>query len=211
MPLKKAMIYVQRGTKKNKTDKIEVMFNPNQYTVDLQNTYTFQSSPGISVPIAQFSSGGAETLDVELFFDTYEKRTDVRKYTKKITSLMNVEKDLHTPPLCRFVWGSLDFQGVMMSVNQSFTMFLDSGIPVRATLKVKFKQSASVEEQLKDTPRQSADRTKRRTLHQGEELWMIADDEYDDPGKWREIAEANQIDNPRSVKPGTELTVPRLE
>jgi nucleoid-associated protein YgaU len=39
----------------------------------------------------------------------------------------------------------------------------------------------------------------------------MAHKEYSDPGQWRVIAEANDIDNPRLVEPGTELTLPPLE
>lgn len=90
-------------------------------------------------------------------------------------------------------------------------MFLDSGIPVRATMNLTFRSWQTKKEQLQNIPRQSADRTKHATLKQGEQLWMLADREYEDPGKWREIAEANGIDNPRRLQAGQKIIVPRLE
>jgi len=89
-------------------------------------------------------------------------------------------------------------------------MFLESGVPVRAKLNVTFREVQSVEEQYKRIPRQSADRTKQRTIRQGEQLWHIAAEEYEDPGLWREIARANGIEDPRRVEPGTVLKIPRL-
>jgi nucleoid-associated protein YgaU len=89
-------------------------------------------------------------------------------------------------------------------------MFLDSGIPVRATLNVSFKAVQSIQDQFKQIPRQSADRTKQRTIRQGEQLWQIAAEEYEDPGLWREIARANSIGDPKRLEPGSVIKIPRL-
>lgn len=208
MPLKKAMIIVDRGNKH--TERIDVLFNPTEYTLENSNEYSWDKIPGLSQPIAYFISGEVPTLTMDLFFDTYEKGTDVRKHTQKISKLLDVDKDLHAPPMCKFVWGSLQFKGVITKVTQKFTMFLDSGIPVRASLSVTFKAVASVKEQYQNIPRQSADRTKQKTVKQGDQLWRIAAEEYEDPGLWREIARANRIDDPTRVEPGTVLKIPRL-
>ncbi|MCD1260492.1 peptidoglycan-binding protein [Paenibacillus athensensis] len=208
MALKKAMIIIDKG---NSKENVEVLFNPAQYVLDASNTYKFEPVPGLSMPIGQFVSGGSTTLSMDLFFDTYEKGTDVRTYTKKISGLLDIEKELHAPPVCRFVWGSLDFKGVVEKVNQTFSMFLDTGVPVRAKLNVTFKSWYSKEEQLKGIPRHSADRTKQKMLNQGDQLWLIAAQEYEDPSKWREIARANGIDNPLKMQTGRRISVPRLD
>ena len=208
MALKKAKIIVSRGTAE---EQLEVLFNPNEYALESANNFAWQTIPGLQTPIAQFISGEATTLSMELFFDSYETGTDVRLQTSKISKLLDVDKDLHAPPSCRFVWGSLDFKGVVERVSQKFTMFMDSGLPVRATLSVSFKALQSMQEQYQDTPRQSADRTKMKMLRQGDQLWMIAAEEYENPGEWRAIAEANGIDNPRLVATGRKIIVPRLD
>ncbi|MGO4272138.1 peptidoglycan-binding protein [Paenibacillus sp. TAF58] len=208
MALKKAMIIVHKGSK---TENVQVMFNPGDYKLDTNNSYSWKTVPGLSMPIAQFVSGGTTTLTMDIYFDTYEKGTDVRLLTKKISGLLDVEKEIHAPPLCRFVWGSLDFKGVVVGVNQHFTMFLETGVPVRAKLSVTFKSTLSKKDQLKQIPRHSADRTKLRMLNQGEQLWMLAATEYEDPTLWREIARANQIDNPMKVATGRRISVPRLD
>jgi hypothetical protein len=208
MALKKAKILVNKGSIK---EQIDVMFNPTEYDYNLSNKYSWKVVPGLSMPIGQFVSGETSTMSMEFFFDTYEQGTDVRIHTKKISELLNVDKDLHAPPVCRFVWGSIDFKGVVVSVKQKFTMFLDSGTPVRAKLNVTFNSWQTKTEQLKGIPRQSADRTKQKMLKQGEQLWLMASAEYENPGLWREIAHANGIDNPLKLEPGRRITVPRLE
>lgn len=206
MALKKASIIVN-----GKDETIEVLFNPNEYVIEKGNQFTWEKIPGLSAPVAQFISGEAMTLTMDLFFDTYEDQKDVRDYTSKITKLLDVDKDLHAPPVCRFVWGSLDFKGVIEKVGLKFTMFLSSGIPVRATVNVTFRAVMSMTEQFQAIPRQSSDRTKQKTIKQGEHLWIIASQEYEEPGFWREIAKANGIDNPRIMETGKQVIIPPLE
>ncbi len=208
--LKKALIEVLDGRGSKKSE-IPVLFNPSEYSLDRGNQFQNVASPGLSAPITQFINGNAETLTMELFFDTYEKQTDVRDYTDKIDKLLNIDKDLHAPPVCKFVWGSLQFKAVLEKVTKKFSMFLSDGTPVRAKLNVSFKEYKTYSELIKNPPRQSSDRTKRRILKEGETLWSLAAMEYHDPGEWRHIAKANGITNPRTVPPGTEITIPPLE
>ena len=108
MALKKAMIIVHKGSK---TENVQVMFNPGEYTLDTNNSYSWKTVPGLSMPIAQFVSGGTTTLSMDFYFDTYEKGTDVRLLTKKISGLSGCrEGDPCTAalPVCLGVSG---FQG----------------------------------------------------------------------------------------------------
>ncbi|CAG7640778.1 LysM peptidoglycan-binding domain-containing protein [Paenibacillus allorhizosphaerae] len=215
--MEKAKIFIDKSGQGNFTEHMQVLFNPTEYSIEASNKYTWQTIPGLTMPIGQFKSGNTSTLSMELFFDTYEvfngqarKPEDVRTYTSKITSLLEVESDLHAPPVCKFVWGSLEFVGIIEKVSQKYTMFLESGIPVRAKLSVTFKSWKSKKDQVKKNPQHSADRTKHQMLNQGEQLWMIAAQQYDDPAQWREIAKANGIDNPRILPAGSRIVVPRL-
>ncbi|HWR60826.1 MAG TPA: LysM peptidoglycan-binding domain-containing protein [Clostridia bacterium] len=208
MPLKKAMIIAERA---NTTDKIEVLFNPNQYAIEKSNVFSWKTVPGLSSPIGQFISGESSILSMELYFNTYEKKEDVRKYTARVMKLMEIDRELHAPPVCRFVWGSLDFKGYIEKVVQRFTMFLDSGIPVRATLNVSFHSYQDIDEQTQDSSLNSMNSIKQRILKQGENLWAIAEQEYGDSGLWRKVADANGIDDPLKLEAGRSLVIPPLE
>lgn len=207
---KKAHIIVLNLQGKKK-DVIPVCFNPADYSLDKSNQYQDTSIPGLQSPVIQFVSGGAQTLTLELFFDTYEKQKDVREYTKKIDALVNIDPDIHAPPVCKFVWGGLEFKAVVEKVTKKFTMFLSDGIPVRATINLTFKEYKTVEEQLQEIKKQSSDRTKLWTVREGDSLWSIAAVEYGNQGEWRHIAKTNEIVNPRILPPGTLLEIPPLE
>lgn len=211
MALNKAFIQPLDEKDDNKGSPIEVMFNPAEYSIDKSNQ--FQSTPilGLSTPLTQFVSGNAETLTMDLFFDTYEKRESVAAYTDKLMSLIAIEEHLHAPPRCRFIWGRFNFKATVEKIIRKFTMFLEDGTPVRATLSITFKEYKTFSDQIGNPPRSSADRTKRRIFTEGDSLWLMAYREYGDPRKWRRIAEANNIDNPRIVETGRELKLPPFD
>ena len=223
MPLVKAFL-----TRKDKPELIvPFLFNPDEFSVEKTNQFREVDNPGLPSSTFQFVKGGARTLTMDLFFDTYEEKKDVRIFTDRITGwdsgsmfsklpdiakgLMDIDSDLHAPPVCLFIWGAYIFPCIIERVTKRFTMFLPEGIPVRATLNVALKECKEVITQLRETSRSSADRTKMWRVKQGESLWFIAAKEYGNPALWRPIAEANKIDNPRVLKPGMELIIPPLE
>jgi len=222
--LKTAFIRPINGRLANQ--ELEVLFNPAEYSIEKGNTFQSTSLPGLSTPVTQFVTGNADTLTMELYFDTYAKssrhpnvtkREDVRHYTRKIADLMEIDATLHAPPIVEFTWGppigtpeGVQFRGIIEKVSQKFTYFLDDGTPVRATLNVTFKEYKTVEEQLAELKRQSSDRTKLREFKEGDSLWLLASKEYNDPQAWKVIANHNQIDNPRLIAPGSMLELPPL-
>lgn len=182
------------------------MFNPEEYTLDKANNFAEIGIPGLEAPPIQYVRGNLKTLKMDLFFDTYENRKDVRKFTQKITGLLEKNSTTKAPPILLFSWGQLNFRCVLDSVNQKFTMFLNDGTPVRATLSVNFKEFQSVEVEIKQGLFIGPPTV--QNIVEGETLSGIAGKALGDPGAWKEIAELNNIDDPRNIPPGTELIIP---
>src|SRR3954464_9297619 len=105
MPLAKARITAEHNGKF-----FDVMFNPEEYSLNKDNNFASQSIPGLSSPILQFVAGNLRTLEMELFFDTSDKRSDVRDETQKVTDLMKIDRDLHAPPVLQVSWASLQLR-----------------------------------------------------------------------------------------------------
>jgi hypothetical protein len=192
---------------------IEVFFNPTQYQLNRANQFAEVAIPGLGAPPLQFVRGNARTLSMQLFFDTYDpvddkvqQGSDVRQYTQQVTNLLEVDSELHAPPICLFNWGILSFVGVLVSANQTFTMFLSTGIPVRATMDISMKEVGKEQ----SGRLQSADFTKRHVVKRGDTLSSIAGEKFGDPTLWRPIAEENHLDNPLSIQPGQVLVIPSL-
>jgi nucleoid-associated protein YgaU len=187
---------------------ITAMFNPTEYSRNKSVEYGEQTIAGLSAPVAQFVSGGAETLSMELFFDTSESRGDVTEQTDRLDVLLTVDDTLGAPPFCTFVWGDgIAFKAVLESAEKQFTMFRPDGTPVRARVNVTFKQYRPPSGG-SGGGSESSGSTRRRTVTAGDTLWSIAGEEYGDPGEWKRIASANGVEDPRSLQPGTRLTIP---
>ena len=196
----------------------DVLLNPKEYRMSKSNQFAEVAIPGLSAPLLQFARGNAQTLTLQLLFDTYdpkfagskvEKDKDVRFYTAKVTDLMKINAELHAPPVCQFSWGNLTFVGVLQQADVRCTLFLPSGIPVRATVDVTFKQF--FDGKAETGMLRSANYAKHYVVRPGDTLSSIAAQKYEDPAKWRPIAEENNIDNPLTIRPGQLLIIPAIE
>ena len=234
MALEKATIIVMETNQQ-----ISVMFNPEEYSLDVGNTFAEIGIPGLKTPPIQYVRGNSRILKMDLFFDTFELRRDVRISTNQITSLLNQNPATQAPPILLFSWGGFNFRCVLETVGQRFTMFIEDGTPVRATLSVSFREYETVDIEIQQgfffgaptvrntvsaavnlIPQSTRDRISETvsnfvegTIHQvveGETLSLIAGAIRGDPEAWREIAEANNIEDPMNLVPGTELFVPTL-
>jgi nucleoid-associated protein YgaU len=202
--------------------KIPVQFNPEEYTLSRDINYAQAAIPGLSAPILQFVNGNMQTLEMELFLDSYEQhkvgntvvndaQSDVRVLVKKVTDLMSIEPTTHAPPPLIFTWGrDFSFTCVLARASQRFIMFLPDGTPVRARLNVTFNEYRNIDLEAKEVKRETSDYSKRHVVSEGETLSSIAGAEYGDPRLWRVMAVANQLQYARNLAPGAKLLLPSL-
>ena len=200
---------------------ITVLFNPEEYSLNRDVNYAQIAIPGLSGPLLQFVHGNMQTLEMELFLDTYEEHLevsnrrnsagdDVRKLVCKITDLMNIEPIIHAPPVLLFTWGSLSFTCVLARANQRYIMFSPEGVPVRARVQVTFNEFRNTDLESKEIKRETSDYTKTHLVMSGDTLSAIAGREYGNPELWRPIALVNNVGNPRALRTGDRLVIPRL-
>ena len=222
-------------TNKSNGKSFYVLYNPETYTIQRSTNYSETAGLASNMPSIQFIHGSVETLQMQLFFDTFSagaevggskldllkfagnsllpsigKQLDVRDYTSKVYDLMLIEPSKHVPPLLKLEWSSLQFEGHLVSCTQNFTQFNEKGMPVRATLDCVFKQYLQPSKVAKMRPLGSPDTAKYRTIQQGDSLWAFAAREYGQTGMWREIAAANNIANPRLMDTGDTIEIPAL-
>ena len=209
MSLVKAKIVAEHNK-----EEFEVLFNPEEYTLNKDNNFASQTIPGLSSPLLQFVNGNLATLEMELFFDTYDNdklpKPDVRDITNRFMKLMEIDGDLHAPPVLLFSWASLQFCCVLARASQRFIMFGDDGTPVRARINATFNEFIDPEREAKRVNRRTADFTKVHVVRQGETLSMIAANFYDNPRAWRPIAITNDLVDPRAIAAGQSLSIPSL-
>ena len=216
MPLEKAVL-----TNTVTGQQIPVQFNPEEYSLNRDINYAQAAVPGLSAPLLQFVGGNLQTLDMELFLDSYEAhkqgsrvinaaQSDVRDLVRQVADLMAIQPSTHAPPVLLFTWGSLAFTCVLAKLTQRYVLFLPDGRPVRARLTVSFSEYRNVELEAKEVKRETSDYSKRHVVREGETLASIAGVAYGDPRLWRVLAIANRLQKARRLTAGTPLRLPRL-
>lgn len=214
MALEKATIDILSGARGG--TRFTVLFNPFEYTIERANTYKGTAIPGLGGPLLHFINGEADTLAMELFLDDYTDPPgpggkSVQQRIVDMASLLEIDRDLHAPPPVLFVWGKLSFKAIVEKLSRKVTLFQPDGTPARASLNVAFKEYKTLPELIREPRWQSADKSKRRVIVGFDSLWAVAAREYHDATLWREIAERNDLDDPRDVGPGDWVTVPPLD
>jgi hypothetical protein len=202
-------------------ERIEVMFNPEQYTVNRDNNFAQVAIPGRRAPLLQFVHGNAQTLDMELLLDTVEAHAagsrrlneaggDVRIVVKAITGLLDINPITHAPPILLFTWATFSFTCVLTKATQQYVMFRPDGTPVRAKLQVTFTECTNAETEAKETKRETADYSRIHVVKPGDSLPALAFRLLGSAAAWRPIALANELEDPDVLPPGTRLLIPRL-
>ena len=111
-------------------------------------------------------------------------------------------------PYVRFGWGATTgFTAVVHEVDVTFTLFRNDGQPCRATATLTLEEVDTPTARQNPTSGAKA-ATRSHTVVAGDRLPLIAFRMYGDATRWRTIAEANDIDDPLVLHPGTTLLVP---
>ncbi len=195
---------------------VNFMFNPFEYTLTKSNTWHDKPVTGQNLPYINFQQGGAIKLKLTLHFDTQSAGTDVRTLTDKLWKMVMINEskvDAKTgkgqPPAVVFDWGKLHFKAVISDLSQHFTLFTDTGIPLRCSVDISLQQyldEATAQAQSGSgggggSSSGSGSTTPRApvTAVQGQRLDHVAGNDH------RAVAERNNINNPLNVPRGTKL------
>lgn len=219
-PLSKAklIIYGESGLPK---ETLNCAFNPSQYVIKNTTQYHEENGLADTAPQLTFLSQSLPELTLTLFFDSMAEGVSslldgdamlkpVTASTEKIAKAMKITGSMHAPPMVAFLWGNLNFAGVITNMTETFTMFSTFGKPIRAKVDLTIKAKMDGKVAKSAEPFESPDRTKYQTFTEGMSLWALAYEEYGDCEKWRIIAKANQLMNPLDVRPGQIIKIPPI-
>jgi hypothetical protein len=193
-----------------------VVFDFNPKELQLQKSAKWERMPqqgAAQTSMPQFQGADPATLTIEIFLDDSEDSApsvpmDVQLLLNTVTPLSATLGSNPVPPWVVFGWGTfLSFVAIVRSVSAKYTMFKPDGTPVRATCQVTLEE---VPTQMPGQNPTSGSLMDSRT-HQivaGDTLQSVAQREYGDPSRWRDLADLNGIDDPMRVEPGRTLLVP---
>ena len=188
---------------------VNFMFNPFEYTLSKTNTWQDKPVTGQNLPYVNFQQGGAIKLKLTLHFDSQTNNVDVRTYTDKLWKMVLINEakvDAKTgkgqPPGVVFDWGKLHFKAIITNLSQHFTLFTETGIPLRCTVDIDLQQFFDDPSETGTAQTGSAaPASTPTTAVQGQRL----DNMTKNPNDQRKVAEKNNLNNPLKVPNGTKL------
>lgn len=207
-------------------DPISVQFNPESLKVAYSNKSAGGDQRGGSA--VQFVGSGTTKLSLDLWFDVNAPAPDrptrdgaevddVRRLTEQVVAFIRPEPsdedDKFIPPGMRFLWGTFLFEGVVDSINESLDFFSERGKPLRAKISLALsKQEIQFQFGNQGAPGLGAGAppaaTPQPPVREGDSVQQAAAREGRQD-EWQDIANANDIDNPRNLPAGTPLDLRR--
>ncbi|HET8717432.1 MAG TPA: LysM peptidoglycan-binding domain-containing protein [Nocardioidaceae bacterium] len=214
--LEKAFLQIEDGAK------VPCLFNPEKIAVGRRNKWSADPMPGKAVPRLRYTGAESGWMRMSLIFDTTADGTPVTRYTGKILGLMDLNKDLPgtdettnnaRPPMVTFHWGDLhSFPAVVSDLAMTFTYFSSSGMPLRAAMELELRQYEESDAFGPQNPTSGTPHPHRvHRVQPGETLDRISARYYGDATRWRQLAEANGIEDPLALRAGQLLSVPRKD
>ena len=215
-------------------DTFEVMFNPESYSLRYQNVYQSYQGVNTSARTAKYSLSKPSELSLKLILDNSgivsdpnlagalltgsalmnksSGKNDVYKRVQQFLGLtVFMDGQLHEPKFLKIEWGDLIFNCRLASVNISYTLFNRSGQPTRAELDTEFVDDIEDSKRLRLENKSSPDLTHVRTVNADETLPIMANRIYGNSNYYIQLAQANQLNNFRKLRVGSNIVLPPLD
>jgi hypothetical protein len=201
-------------------DAFEVRINPADYTSKFEISYNDRQPMGGNALQPKFNSAGEREFELDIVMDgtgvvppTSPNSTGI-DVNSQLEDLKNVVYKVvgkeHQPNTVMLVWGSYKFVGRLTTMDVQYTLFKPSGVPLRAKIKMKFKQYVGPTEAANSVSKTSPDLTHSIDVRAGDTLPLLCFRIYKNSAYYLEVAKFNGITNFRNLRPGTRLSFPPL-
>jgi len=190
------------------------MFNPEQWSNKDEFKYHDPQEPGSPEAPQRFHYVSPKELAFELVFDGTGASGEKKEVTAELQSLsrtVGFNGKEHRPNKLFIIWGYFIFQGVVESMETTYTLFRPNGTPLRAKVQLKFRHDTDPVTRVLDANLQSADLTHSRIVLEGQKLDQLCQEIYESPRFQMEVAGANGLTTFRTDLTGARLVFPPIE
>jgi len=209
----------------------KTLLNPDRYTFNYKIEQNNSQASGTSSSAARFNKIPPENLDLEFVFDrtgvvvdygSPSISSDDKVYKDEGNGIIDdIEQfkrvvfdyngDKHRPNYLVISWGTLLFKGTLTEMNITYKLFKPDGLPLRASVRAKFKGFVEDNLRVARENNSSPDLTHVRMVKEGDNLPLMTYRIYGDPKYYLEVAKANGIANFRKLKAGQMIVFPPIE
>ena len=190
------------------------MFNPDQWNEQQKFVYHDEQEHGTNTGVQKFNYIRSRDLSFEILIDGTGASGEKKEVTAELLLLKNAvgfNGSEHRPNKLFIIWGYFFFRGVIETLDIQYTLFRPNGTPLRAKVKLSFKEDTDNVLRVLDMNLQSADLTHRRLVKTHDRLDLLSHYIYKDSRFYMEVARTNGLTSVRKLPVGTELVFPPTE
>ncbi|MBV1873611.1 MAG: hypothetical protein KUG80_02455 [Gammaproteobacteria bacterium] len=202
------------GKYKKKVTDYGVMLNPESIKWDRSIEYNKSQAPDKGKPSVKYKKSLGQNLSFDLIMDCTgvvdSSRLDLPSELKKLkNTIYSYQGNIHRPNFVSIHWGrSFTFQGVLTNFDTSYDYFKPDGTPLRAKIALKFISYTDLATVAKEENKQSPDMTHLIDVIAGDSLPQLSQEIYDTSDYTVQLAEFNNLDKFRQLRPGSQLVFP---
>ena len=193
-----------------------VMVNPQDYSIKDAIKYSDYNEPRSK----KFDRYEASVLTIpKIFLDTtgsipVEKWPFNGSIDEMIKMLKSIVYDYngknHEPSVVDILWGDLNVQGRLLSMETKFALFDKDGHPIRAEVNLSFALFKTFKDLEAESNKSSPDLTHVIEVRAGDTLPNLCNKVYNDPSYYMQVARVNNLSDFCRLVPGTRLVFPPL-
>ena len=193
-----------------------VMVNPQDYSIKDAIKYSDYNEPRSK----RFDRYEASVLRIpKIFLDTtgsipVEKWPFNGSIDEMIKMLKSIVYDYngknHEPSVVDILWGDLNVQGRLLSMETKFALFDKEGHPIRAEVNLSFALFKTFKDLEAESNKSSPDLTHVIEVRAGDTLPNLCNKVYNDPSYYMQVARVNNLSDFCRLVPGTRLVFPPL-
>jgi len=193
-----------------------VMINPDTIKLQRGIEYNEEQAPDTSSASQKYKSTPSDKLSFDIVIDCTgvvdSKRTDMSKEIKALEKIVfTYNGDIHRPNFVKVQWGqNIVFNGVLTSLDTSYTLFKPDGSPLRAKLSLNFSQYISPKTVKKLDDQKSPDITHLVTVIEGMTLPQLCFQTWNDDSYYVQVAKFNDLNKFRNLKGKKSLVFPPI-
>ncbi|MBI1919795.1 MAG: hypothetical protein HYS23_01815 [Geobacter sp.] len=195
--------------------KFEAYLNPNEITLSYEMEYDNAQGAGTTNSRMNFKKAKPGDMSLSFFIDgtgANGRKADVQQKIEEFQNVTGYDGSIHRPNYLKVLWGTLQVKRcVLKSASIAYKMFKPSGIPLRAVITANFTDNSDDQTRQAMAQDESPDLTHMRVARAADNLPLMCNEIYGDPGYYVQVAEANGLDHFRALVPGTKVFFPPLE
>ncbi len=214
--LEKLLIYAYTDPKYlgSSVAKYKTFINPEEYKQVYDVEYKEEQGEGTTGSRMVFQKIKPQQFSLKFYFDgtgISGKMDSVQENIKEFFTVVGYDGNIHRPKYLKIIWGTLEFNCILLKAEVTYKMFYPDGKPIRATIDATFAENIDDTTRVAEANDSSPDLTHERIVKEGDTLPSMCYNIYNDHTYYPEVARINKLNDFRNLEVGQKIIFPPLD